>query len=74
VRPPVGPLLGCLSVALLFGFTAGESRVAAYRWCVHSNYAINCRFQSQSACMAAASHTGGWCELTLVNEPYKKPR
>jgi hypothetical protein len=45
------------------------SRVAAYRWCVHSNRALNCRFQSQSACMAAASHAGGWCELTLVNEP-----
>ena len=56
MRAPVGPLPGCVSVALLLGFTAGEPRVAAYRWCVHSNYAINCRFQSQSACMAAASH------------------
>ena len=74
MKPPVGPLLGCVSVALLLGFTAGEPRVVAYRWCVHSNSAINCRFQSQSACMAAASHTGGWCELTLVNEPYKKTR
>jgi hypothetical protein len=74
VRSLIHQLPGCLSAALLLGFTAGEPRVVAYRWCVHSNYAINCRFQSQSACMAAARHTGGWCELTLVREPYKKAR
>jgi hypothetical protein len=34
---------------LLFGFTAGEPRVSAYRWCVHSIYAINCGFQTQAA-------------------------
>ena len=64
----------CLTGALLFGFTAGEPRVSAYRWCVHSVYAINCGFQTQAACTAAASRTGGWCDLTVVREPYTKRR
>src|SRR4029077_6358284 len=67
-------LASSLAGALLFGFTAGEPRVSAYRWCVHSVYAINCGFQTQAACTAAASRTGGWCDLTVVREPYTKRR
>ena len=54
------------AVLLLVGFSSGPPRTMGYRWCVHP--VINCAFKSQQDCTAAATRSGGWCELTLTVE------
>jgi Protein of unknown function (DUF3551) len=66
-------LLGLLALALL-GLGAGPPSTPVYRWCVRSKSAINCHFQSQTDCMAAARRLGAACELNVIVEPDKKRR